>query len=97
MFVVRDVLVLHAGHEELQELMNAAGGLEDASVVGQLLQHLQTLRGQQHNVTSTAELARAETCIIGLNIIIHKRKCSGSVPLLNNFKETDVKIYIWSL
>lgn len=40
----------HVGHEKSDELVDAAGGLEDASVVGQLLQHLEALkyRATQH-------------------------------------------------
>lgn len=34
----------HVGHEKSDELVDAAGGLEDASVVGQLLQHLEALK-----------------------------------------------------
>lgn len=48
---------LHVGHEKSDELVDAAGGLEDASVVGQLLQHLEALkyRATQHRRHSFRE------------------------------------------
>lgn len=47
----------HVGHEKSDELVDAAGGLEDASVVGQLLQHLEALkyRATQHTRHSFKE------------------------------------------
>lgn len=36
--------LLHAGNQEGQQLADVVGRVEDPSVVGQLLQHLQTLR-----------------------------------------------------
>lgn len=40
--------LLHSGHQEVQQLADVVGRVEDLGVVGQFLQHLQTLR---HTVT----------------------------------------------
>lgn len=46
-----DMWFLHIGHEKSDELMDVVCRLEDASVVGQFLQHLQTLN-DTHETTS---------------------------------------------
>lgn len=40
---------LHVGHKERNKLRNVAGRLEGASVVGEFLQHLETLKYKQYN------------------------------------------------
>lgn len=48
--------VLHAGHQEVQQLADVVGRVKDPGVVGKLLQYLQTLR---HTVThSVIEINR---------------------------------------
>lgn len=44
---------LHVGHEKSNKFMNVACRLEDASVVSEFLQHLETLKHKQFNISLT--------------------------------------------